>query len=516
MDLLSTQTVAEYLIEELSAWGVTHIFGLPGDSVIPILEALRKQDRVRFIGVRNEENAAFMASAWAKLTGRLGVCLADGGPGAVHLLSGGMDAQLDKVPVLAVTGHIKTDEIGTGFPQDMDQATAWKGATVYNRMVHHPKQIVGHLTGAMRAALIRKGLANIVIPLDLQHKRLSAQIRLEENYLGATPKPEHREVFEAGYFLQKAKRPALLIGRGARNSAEPVLEIAGKIKAAVFHTIPGAGTIDDGHPANLGVVGEAGRRAANFVFSQADTILVAGSTWYQPGYLPENARMIQIDQDLTRIGGMYPVDVGLVGKAKDALILINHHLTYRDNPEWQGLINQAKTEIELTRYSPLGAGFFGPGRFLEALGRMVDQRAVLAVEAGGPTYYFGNGFRATEQEILLSGNYRAPGAALPAAIAARMAYPGRQAVAISNDDAFMNSMMEFTTAVKYRVPVKAFVLRSSRELVQGAANLGSLDLARFARACGGDGFKVSRPEEYEGTIKVALESQLPALVEVFS
>lgn len=516
MDLLSTQTVAEYLVEELSAWGVTHIFGLPGDSVIPIFEALRKQDRIRFIGVRNEENAAFMASAWAKLTGKLGVCLADGGPGSVHLLSGGMDAQLDKVPVLAVTGHLKTDEIGTGYPQDMDQATTWKGATVYNRMVYNPKQIVGHLTGAIRTAIIRKGLANIVIPMDIQHRRLSAQIRLEENYLGSTPSPEHREIFEAAHRLNQAKRPVILLGRGARGSAEQVLEIAEKVNAAIFHTIPGAGTIDDGHPRNLGVVGEAGRGPANLLFRRADVILVVGSTWYQGEFLPEDARIIQIDQDLSHIGSLYPVDVGIVGKAKEALILINHHLADHQNAEWQEMINQRKTEVELTRYTPIGAGFFGPGRFLEALWRIVEHKAVLSVEAGDPTYFFANGFRSTEQEILLSGYYRAPGAALPAAIAARLAYPGRQAVVISYDDGFMNSMMEFTTAVKYRVPVKAFVLRSKRELAPGSGNIRSLDLARFARASGGDGFKVSRPEEYEGTIKAAMESQLPALVEVYS
>lgn len=514
MDLLSTQTVAEYIIEQLSAWGVTHIFGLPGDSVIPLFEALRKQDRIRFIGVRNEENAAFMASAWAKLTGKLGVCLGDGGPGTVHLLVGGADAQLDRVPVLAVCGHLKSDEIGTGYPQDIDQAALWKSAAVYSRMVHNPKQAIGHLTGAIRAALLKKGLTSLIIPVDLQARRLSAQIRLEDNYLGSVPEAEPRELAEAAHLLDRSGRPAILIGRGARGAAEPILEIAEKVSAAVFHTIPGSGIIDDGHPKNLGVVGEAGRYLANRTFGEADVILIVGSAWSQAGYLPSLARVIQIDQDRDRIGRAFPVDVGLVGKAKETLILINHRLRYREKAEWGGLVRRRKAELEGTRFSPLGASFFGPGRFLEALGRMIGRKAVVAIEAGPPAYFFGNGFPSTEQEILISGNYRAPGAALPAAIAARLAYPGRQVVSVSTSEAFVLSMMEFTTAVKYRLPVKAFVLRSRQDLVQGGTNLGSPDLARFARACGGDGFKVSRFEEYEGTIKAALESQLPALVEV--
>ncbi|HEX6989034.1 MAG TPA: thiamine pyrophosphate-binding protein, partial [Bacillota bacterium] len=466
-----TFTVAEHTVAQLAAWGVEHVFGVAGDTIIPLLEALRQSDDVAFVAVRHEESAGFMASACAKLTGRPGVCLAEAGPAAVHLLSGVYDAHMDRVPVLALTGESATERLGTHWPQTIDQQLLYTDATCFNHTLATERQLPDLLYQALRTAETEADVSRLGLPVDLQLKPVQGPIRARPGYLNVSPMPDEQSLREAARLLGQAERPVVFVGQGARGQGEAVVRLADQLGAAIIHTLPAKGIVPADHPRNLGVIGDFGTEPAAEVFAQGDVVLVVGSTWWQPDYVP-NARFIQIDRSLRHVDMLFPVDVGLVGTVADVVPRLIQQVRPRRNQEWERLVADLKASWDEKRRAgdaavadpePLARGDGGvpPQRVVAALQERLGRDAILCLDVGDNTFWISTLFAAgSGQQLLISGHWRSMGFGLPAAIAAKLILPGRPAVAVVGDGGFAMTMAEFTTAVDLGLPVTIIVLNN--------------------------------------------------------
>jgi pyruvate dehydrogenase (quinone) len=322
---------SELLVERLAAWGVDTVFGLPGDGINGIMEGLRRhRDRVRFVLVHHEEAAAFMATGYAKATGRLGVCLATSGPGGIHLLNGLYDAKLDHVPVLAITGMQGTQLLGTGHQQEVHLEHLFADVAEYNAMVHVPVSIPTLVDMAVRTALARRGVAHLTFPVDLQEADPDAapwegglhtarKPHTAAVYIPPPAVPDREDLERAAAVLNESRRVVMLVGAGALGAREPVLAVADALASPIVKTLPGKAVVPDDHPLTTGGLGLLGTRPSEDAMEQADCVLLVGTNFPYTRFLPEDARAVQVEVDPVRAGNRMPVDVPLVGEAGPTL-----------------------------------------------------------------------------------------------------------------------------------------------------------------------------------------------------
>ena len=310
---------AEVLIGRLADWGVDTVFGLPGDGINGIMEGLRRQaDRIKFVLVQHEEAAAFMATGYAKATGRLGVCLATSGPGAVHLLNGLYDAKLDHVPVLAITGMQETQMLGTGYQQEVDTTRLYMDVAEYNEMIVVPAQLPTLVDIAIRHALTRRTVAHLTIPNDVQVAEAGAtpypstgpgeMKPTGTTYLPPSGLPRPDDVRAAAAVLNAGTKPVLLVGAGALHARDEVLAVAEALGAPIVKTLPGKAAVPDDHPLTTGGLGLLGTAPSEDVMESTDTLLMVGTNYPYTKYLPEPgaAKVVQIEADATRAGNRLP------------------------------------------------------------------------------------------------------------------------------------------------------------------------------------------------------------------
>src|SRR5437588_5745022 len=335
------QTAADVLVEGIIDWGVDTVFGLPGDGINGIMEALRKrQDRVRFIQVRHEEAAAFMACAYAKYTGRLGCCLATSGPGGIHLLNGLYDAKLDQAPVLAITGQTYSDLKGSNFQQEINMTLLFQDVAIYNQEVINPDQVEMLVDEACRHALNNRGVSHITFPVDYQEKEPTGRGSMHKVEGSTTSRwsphvtiPPEDELKLAAFILNEAKKPVLLVGQGALGAGDEVIEIADKLGAPVVKALLGKAVVPDDHPLTTGGLGLLGTTPSQEAMEQADALLIVGSSFPYMEYLPKpgQAKGVQIDDKPDRIRLRFPVDVGLVGDAKPTVAALSRYITRKED-----------------------------------------------------------------------------------------------------------------------------------------------------------------------------------------
>jgi pyruvate dehydrogenase (quinone) len=531
-------TTADIIVETLISWGATHCFGVVGDGINSIIEALRKrQDRIKYIGVRHEEAAAFMASGFAKHTGQLGVCVGTTGPGAVHLLNGLYDAHMDGAPVVAITGMTFHDLIGTRYQQGVDTTKLMQDVALYNVEVTGPEHAVLVTNRACRAALGDRGVAHLTVSKDVQMTRRTADkrsmgnpgARTSSSWMPVVNQPSVDQLRAAADVLNRGQRVAILVGQGALNARTEVTQVAELLGAPVAKALLGKAVLADDSPFTTGGIGHLGTAPSSWAMKNCDTVLIVGSTMPWLEYYPDpgQARGVQIDMKADRIGLRYPVEIGLVSDAKATLAALVPLLERQSN---RGFLHEAQdrmadwnrllTEIEATPRSPLR-----PQMVIKAVSDLLADDAVISLDCGANTHFAArnlmlrSGQRLTGTGMMAS---MAPG--LPFAIAGQLAYPDRQSVAIVGDGGFAMLMAEMTTAVQHNLPVKIIVLKndSLAEVKFEQVELGNpsfgcdlapIDFVAFARACGADGYRCERPEEIRPAIQAALRSPRPALVE---
>src|SRR5579885_1364669 len=533
------KTTGDVIVEKLIGWGVDTAFGLPGDGINGIFEALRKnKDKIRFIQVRHEESAAFAACGYAKFTGRLGVCFATSGPGAIHLLNGLYDAKLDHAPVLAITGHTYHDMIGTHFQQEIDILQLFGDVAPYNQMILGPKHAGELVDVACRAALSGRTVAHLTTPSDIQDWTVSDEESSMQMVRGHTSTswrppitvPQAESLKAAAEVINGCKKVVVLAGMGALGAGEELERLADIVAGPIIKPLLGKATVPDDSPYTTGGVGLLGTRPSEVAMEECDGLIMVGTTfpylkWYPK---PDQAKCVQIDIDPNRIGLRYPVDVGLVGDAKATL----QHLlpllqpkkdrsflekAQRGMKEWNELMRSRESRED----TPVK-----PQVVARQVNELLEDGAIITTDSGTITTWAARHIHMKRgMQFSCSGNLATMAPGLPYAIGAKAAYPDRQVVAFVGDGGFSMLMADFVTAVKYNLPIKVVIIKNNylgqikwEQIVflgnpEFAVDLAPIDFVKHAEACGGVGFRCEKPEEVRPALQAAFSVNKPAIVE---
>lgn len=520
-------TVTRWVVQQLAAWGVKTVYGVAGDAILPLLAALNEHPRIRFYSVIHEATAAFMASAYAKLTGELGVCVATSGPGVANLLNGLMDAKKDRAPVLAITGQVASYNLDTDYKQTADENLLLAPAVGYSALASTPKAANDLLSKALRTAIAQGCPVHLAFTKDIWSKPVAQPVRPPEPYL--TTKAHSSPEVIAGAFplLNEAERPAILAGRGSIGLGPLLLDLATHWESGITLTMPAKGAVPGEHPLVLGGLGPGGSEAASKMLAETDLLLIAGATWWPELYLPEHLKIVQLDSVIENIGGKIPVTYGLAGDLHLLLPHLREGIMKKEKPRWRQRLAELKAgwEREIRPEREKEGAPVPPGRVIRALERSIKEDAIICLDVGDHTLWFNRLFSGTRQRVLLSGNWRSMGFALPAALSAKIARPEQQVVALVGDGGLAQSLPDFVTAVRYQLPLTIIVLknewlameRDRTELLAldpWVTRLVTPDFAAFAEACGGKGYTVHDSSQLEEIFGLALNSQEPAIVQV--
>ena len=536
-------TAADVLVDVLADWGVEIVFGLPGDGINGIMEALRKRrDQIRFIHVRHEESAAFMACAYSKYTRKLGVCLASSGPGGLHLLTGLYDARLDGQAVLAITGAPIHDRIGTFAQQDVELDKVFQDVSVYNERVMGPTHVEAIANLACQSALSKGGVSHITFPVDFQESEVSKKIRAPRTWIRGVPLPSLNQITEAAEILNSGEKIVIMAGWGALHCTDALLTIAEKLNAPIVKALLGKGSVPDDSIYCIGLVGPLGTGPAQEALEECDTLLMVGTTFPYPELYPKHAesRSIQIDIAPERLGIRYPVQCALVGDSKRTLenlipLIRNHKDNRRDNHRNNHKDNWFlnKSQDGMRRWWQLmkeqGSCTDKPMKpqvVAWELGKQLTSNAIVSCDSGTVTTWWAEQIPVKRGQMhSLSGNLTAMACGLPYAIAAQLAYPDRPCIAFVGDGAFSMLMAEFSTCVKYKLPIKVIIIKNNslgqtqweQRVSLGheeyGVDLEPIDFASFARDCGGKGYTIEDPRDCARVLQEALSQPGPAIVE---
>lgn len=530
-------TAAEILIDRIHDWGVEVVFGLPGDGINGIMEALRKrQDKIRFIQVRHEEAAAFMACGYAKFTGKLGVCLGTSGPGGIHLLNGLYDAKLDGQPVLALTGMPYHDLINTYTQQDVEMDKLFQDVAVYNARVMGPMHVENVADLACRTALGYRNVAHITFPVDLQEATVEKASKrnvphhTSDVFARSAQLPAEADLRRAAELLNAGRKVAILVGRGALGATDELEAVAELLAAPIVKALLGKAAVPDDSPYTTGQIGLLGSAPSQEVLEDCDTLLMVGTSFPYIEFLPKpgQARAVQIELDPKRIGLRYPVEVGLVGDSRRTLQALRPLLkrnkrrgflekAQEGTKDWWKLMEERGTRTD----KPMK-----PQVVAWELGKRLRNDAVVVSDSGTIATWWARQIPAKRGQMYsLSGMLASMANGLPYAIAAQVAYPNRQCIAFVGDGGFSMLMAEFATCVKYKLPVKVVIIKNNtlgmikwEQMVflgnpEYGCELQPIDFAAFARACGATGFRIEEPKECGSVLDRALATPGPVIVD---
>jgi pyruvate dehydrogenase (quinone) len=535
-------TTADVAAESLVDWGVDVVFGLPGDGINGFIEALRqRQDRIKFVLVRHEEAAAFMACAYAKFTGKIGACVATSGPGAIHLLNGLYDAKLDNTPVIAITGSTYSDLMNSDYQQDVNLIDLFSDVSVYNTMINQPEQTEMAVDIACRTALSRRGVSHITIPIDVQERRISGRYSRHKvaghtsDVYADSVVPDRSLLEKAAGILNSGERIVMLVGQGCLRAEDEVIAVAEKLGAPIVKALLGKAVVPDDHPYSIGGLGLLGTEPATDAMTEADTLLMIGTSFPYIEFLPKprQARGIQIDIKSEKIGLRFPVEVGLIGDAKLTLAALLPLLRQRSEEDkrflkskqeamqnWFGLLRERSTRND----KPIK-----PQVIAAAVSEELEDNAIISVDCGTNTIWAAQHIMIRKgMKFSLSGTLASMACGLPYAIAAQVAYPDRQCVAFVGDGGFSMLMAEFATAVQYNLPIKIIIIKNNTLGMirwEQMAFLGNpeygvefspIDFAAYAEACGGRGYSITEPAEVRTIISQAFsEKKKPIIIEAY-
>ncbi|MFN7948929.1 MAG: thiamine pyrophosphate-binding protein [Blastocatellia bacterium] len=533
------RTTADLLVERLIDWGVDTVFGLPGDGVNGIFEALRtRQDRIRFIQVRHEEAAAFAACGYAKYSRRLGVCLATSGPGGIHLLNGLYDAKCDQQPVLAITGHTFHDLIGTHYQQDVDLDKLFMDVAAFNQRVMGPAHVNNLVDEAIKTALDRRTVSHLTIPKDIQDWTTGDEERSKSNivqhsadlYAQSFPLPPQPLIDQAAEIINKASKVAILAGAGALGARAEILELAEKVGGPIIKPLLGKAVVPDDSPYTTGGIGLLGTAPSQDAMEECDALVIAGSSFPYLEFYPKpgQAKTVQIDIDPSRIGLRHPADVGLVGNCIDVLRALLPLVQRKQDRgfleksqqrmrSWNELMRERGTRTDLP---------MKPQVVTWHLNHLLSDRAVISADSGTIATWAARYIHIRgEQMFSLSGTLATMANSLPYSIGAAVAHPDRQVICIVGDGGFTMLMGEMATLVKYNLPVKVIIFKNNvlgmikwEQMVlegnpQYGVELQPIDFAAYAMACGAAGYTLEDPAQAEEILRAALEHPGPAIVQ---
>jgi pyruvate dehydrogenase (quinone) len=545
-----SKLVGDFLLERLSSWGISRIFGFPGDGINGILGALgRAGDKFNFVQVRHEEMAAFMACAHAKFTGELGVCLATSGPGAVHLLNGLYDAKMDHQPVLAIVGQQATAAIGGAYQQEIDLISLFKDvASEYVFMATNPDQMRHLVDRAVRIAISERTVTCIIIPNDVQMlkavevpPRAHGTVHSGVGYSRPAIYPVDSDLSSAADLLNKGKKVAILVGAGALEATDEVIQVANILNAGVAKALLGKAAVPDELPYVTGSIGLLGTAPSWEMMIHCDTLLMIGSSFPYSEFLPKEGQAagVQIDIDPRMIDIRYPMDINLIGDSAETLRRLIPLLKQNTNTVWRSEIedNVKKWWKIMEARAMVSANPINPQRVFWELSSRLPDNCIISSDSGSSANWYARDLKLRKgMKASLSGNLATMGPGVPYAIAAKFAYPDRVAIALVGDGAMqMNGNSEMLTIAKYwqqwKDPRLIILVLNNRDLNQvtweqrimsgdpryvASQQIPDFHYAEYAKLIGLDGIKVVDPEKIGEAWDLALKSNRPFLIEAYT
>ncbi|WP_181808363.1 thiamine pyrophosphate-requiring protein [Streptomyces shenzhenensis] len=538
--------VSDYILQRLREWDVDHVFAYPGDGINGLLAAWgRAENNPRFIQSRHEEMSAFEAVGYAKFSGRVGVCAATSGPGAIHLLNGLYDAKLDHVPVVAIVGQTNRSAMGGSYQQEVDLLTLYKDvASDFCEMVTVPEQLPNVLDRAMRTAMARRSVTAVIIPADVQELDYSPPehaFKMVPSSLGMphyAPVPDDGDLQRAADVLNSGGKTAILIGQGARGARVEVKEVADRLGAGVAKALLGKDALDDDLPYVTGAIGLLGTRPSYELMRDCDTLLVIGSSFPYTQFLPAfgKARAVQVDIDPHMVGLRYPFEVNLVGDAARTLRRLLPLLDQMEDPSWRTKIeNNVRDWWEvMERRAGVEADPINPEYVTHALNGLLPDDVILSSDSGSAANWYARHLKLRgAMRGSLSGTLATMGPGVPYAIGAKFAHGNRPAIALVGDGAMqMNGMAELITIAKYwrdwedpRLVVAVFNNRDLNQVtwemraMEGAPqflpsqSLPDVGYADFARSLGLTGMRIDEPGGVAGAWEAALAADRPCVLD---
>ncbi|MEU7058855.1 thiamine pyrophosphate-dependent enzyme [Streptomyces sp. NPDC046197] len=548
------RTVARVIVDALSELGVRQVFGVVGDALNPLTDAIRTTENLEWVGCRHEEAAAFAASAQSQLTGTLGVCMGTVGPGSVHLLNGLYDAAKSHAPVLAIAGQVPLAEIGSDYFQEVDNDALFSDVAVFRATVTSPDQLPQMLETAVRHALGRRGVAVLTVPGDLGERELTADRPARFSLNAPVSRPDGSAVHRAAELLDRSERVTLLVGEGARAAREDVLTLADRLAAPMVLTLKAkAGFEGDDNPFQVGQTGLIGNPAAAAALQDADTLLLLGTDFPYRDWYPEGRTVIQVDTEATHIGRRVPVDVGLVGDTgatvRDLLGDLSAAPSGTEGARDRSHLEKARERFDQWRAGQArladpahDKGVVGrirsaldnrahdirPEALAAAVDRIAADDAVFTSDTGMATVWLSRFVEMRgERRLIGSYNLGSMANAMPQALGAQSLDRERQVVAFCGDGGLSMLLGDLMTLKTYRLPVKLVVFDNRRlgmvKLEQEQAGLPEFgtvldnpDFAAVAEAMGITGIRVTDPADVEGAVRRAFGSPGPVLLDVLT
>ncbi len=536
------RTVSDVMVETLVNWGVKHVWGMVGHSNLGLADALRRQEeagKLSFYGIRHEGAASFAASAYGKLTGRTAACFSIAGPGATNLLTGLWDANVDRSPVLALTGQVDTQVLGPGAFQEVDLMAAFGKVAQWSQTVLPDSKHDELINLATKSAILNRGVSHLVFPDEVQNV-VAGDGAAPGGPEGRLPSrkiaPPTDALQSALELIRASKRPVIVVGHGARFEMDAVMQLAERLRSPVLTTFKGKGLISDHHPLGCGVLGRSGTPIASWFMNESDALIVFGASFSNHTGITPKRPIVQVDRDPMALGKFHAVEVPVWGEigvtARQLLAALGGDVeTIDQRPEIEERWEIWRLEKERRLAEERGRGVSSSAIF-EAMNRTVAEDAIIAVDVGNNTYSFGRYFECRRQAVLMSGYLGSIGFAFPAAMGAWAAtqetgsqFHGRQVVSVSGDGGFGQYLAELTTAVKYGMNITHVLVNNSelgkisKEQRSGdwpvwQTSLVNPDFARYAELCGAMGIRVEERTGIEGALERALDHGGPALVEV--
>jgi len=525
------KTLSDQVVQILTDAGINHAYGVPGDAIDLILASIHRRKDFNFYLTRHEESAGFMASAQAKLTGEMGVVLACQGPGAAHLLEAMYDAKMDKVPMLAITGQIESANIGTNTVQEINQILLYEDATCFNREVRTANNLIEILQLAIQTAKVKKGVAHVSIATDVLRQ---AAVKYKPNTavynLPFDLTPKEKMIQKSADILNSKKNVTILYGGGCLHAKDELLKVAELLNAPIVHTVRSKDIIDNNNKHYSGGIGFKGSKNGCYYVKKCDALLVVGCSFAWKDFYPENVPIIQIDIDPERVGVRCGIEIGLLGDAALTLNKLANKLKQKTDAKFLASAQKAhldaiKTLDKKAEVKDKATVISSPN-LTNIISQNLKEDAIVTVDAGTVSVWTNNWLRLNgKQRLIGSTELGTLGFGMPAAIGCKLAMPEKQVVALCGDGGFQMTMGDFSTAVKYNLPIVVIIynnfayhfieLEQMKEGVEQCyTKLNNPDYAKVAEAFGGVGFTVTELSKLESTIKEAFKSEKPCIVDV--
>lgn len=525
---MGTKRVAQIVVETLQEAGVKHCYGIVGDTLNYVTDAIHNS-QINWIHVRHEEVGAFAAGSEAYITGRLTACAGSCGPGSLHFINGLFEAHRNGAPVVLIASQIATSQQLTDFPQEVDFKAVYSSCSVFCEQIVNPNEARKIVTMATQAALNKKGVAVIILPTDISQMEVADKPTIKTYHPTPLTRPNDEELQQIVKLIERGKKIGIFAGLGCQDAHDELIPLAEKINAPIAHTSRAKDFVEYDNPYNVGMTGIFGIESGFHMIKNCDTLLLLGADFAWSQFYPEKATIIQIDQEASHLGRRHPISYGAVGDIKSTINALLPLLSEREDRSFleqhQKMHTAATTKLDKKARCSKD-GLIHPQYLVELLDQHATDDALFTADGGSPMVWLSRHIKANgKRRTLTSLKHGTMANAMPQALGLQKAFPNRQVIAISGDGGLAMLLGDLITATQENLPIKIVVLNNGslnfvelEQKVEGLINnytdLKNPDFAKLAEVIGFYGQKITNPEDLEEAVKNSLAQPGPALLDV--